>query len=101
MVFTEPRSTSTDKNDDVTYKVIKTAPDKIKVELYWGEKPSRGYKIKIKEVKLEENNVNVVYSQVYPDPDSIYSQVISYPSDIWEGKVEKLQDNYQVKLSKQ
>ncbi|MBM7614196.1 protease complex subunit PrcB family protein [Alkaliphilus hydrothermalis] len=84
--------------EDVSFQVLKLSDNKIKIMVHWNQTPSTGYKIKIEEVKFEENKIKVLYKKYKPREDSINCQVISRPVDIWEGMVEGEYDEYYVAL---
>jgi len=75
-------------NPEVTYQVAKLSDKKVKVTVFWGEKPNSGYRIRIKEVKWINGELKVIYSKSFPNEDGIYKQAITYPSDTWEGDVD-------------
>ncbi|KAB3536327.1 protease complex subunit PrcB family protein [Alkaliphilus pronyensis] len=84
--------------EDITYKVWNMGEKKIKVQLFWGEKPNRGYKIRIRDVVIDGDKIKVSYKKILPKPDSVYSQVISYPCDSWDGNIEDVYPQYLVEL---
>ncbi|WAM36922.1 protease complex subunit PrcB family protein [Caldicellulosiruptor acetigenus] len=49
--------------------------------IYWGEKPTGGYVIKIKEVKFDKGILYVYYYTKSPKFTDIVTQIITYPSD--------------------
>ncbi len=85
-------------NPEVTYQLSKLSGNKVKVTVFWGEKPNSGYRIKIKEVRMLNGELKVLYSKDYPDEDGIYKQAITYPSDSWEGEVEAVMEACSVTL---
>ena len=85
-------------NPEVTYQVATLSDNKVKVTVFWGEKPNSGYRIRIKEVRIIDGELKVVYSMSYPDEDGIYKQAITYPSDTWEGDVDVSHDAFSVTL---
>lgn len=85
-------------NPEVTYQINKLSDNKVKVTVFWGEKPNSGYRIRIKEVAIVNEELKVIYSKCYPDEDGIYKQVITYPSDSWEGIIDAHHEAYMVTL---
>ncbi len=86
------------ENPEVTYQLSKLSDNKVKVTVFWGEKPNSGYRIRIKEVRMNNGELKVLYSKSYPDEDGIYKQAITYPSDSWEGELEASMDADRVTL---
>lgn len=85
--------------DDVTYEIKQDGY----IYIYWGQKPTGGYVIKIKELKFSEGTLYVYYYTKSPSPNEMVIQVITYPSDrakIPDGvevknvKLIKVDDNY-------
>lgn len=66
----------TNSNKDITYKIQGGY-----FYIYWGEKPTGGYVIKIKEVKFDKGILYVYYYTKSPKDTDIVTQVITYPSD--------------------
>lgn len=85
-------------NPEVTYQINRLSGNKVKVTVLWGEKPNSGYRIRIKDVRIVNDEVKVIYSKVYPDEDGIYKQVITYPTDSWEGYIDCKYEAYKVAL---
>ncbi|KAB3533507.1 protease complex subunit PrcB family protein [Alkaliphilus serpentinus] len=86
------------RQDDVTYEVITTEGNKVKLVLHWGEKPTSGYKIKIKKVEVKGDEISIIYSKIYPAADAICRQVITYPKDSWEGTLTEAPTRYRIIL---
>lgn len=84
--------------EDVSFQVLKLSDNKIKIIVHWNQTPSTGYKIKIEDVKFEDNKIRVMYRKYKPKADSINCQVISRPYDSWEGMVEGDYEEYYVAL---
>lgn len=93
--FTDEKNST----DEVTYKIVNNEGNNVKLVLNWGEKPTSGYKIKIKNVEVQGEEIIVTYSTVYPAPDAICKQVITYPQDTWEGTLTEAPNKYKIKLS--
>jgi|GEM_PF-4735508 len=60
--------------DGVSYKLNDDT-----ITLYWGEKTSSGYKIKIENATAAGNTLNVDYSLHYPAQDEVTLPVLTYP----------------------
>ena len=86
------------ESPEVTYQISKLSSNKVKVTVFWGEKPNSGYRIRIEDVKVIKDELKVVYSMTYPDEDGIYKQCVTYPSDSWEGVVDGPHEAYSVTL---
>ncbi len=76
---------------DVSCKIYKVQNDRLKVEVYWDNKPCSGYKIQIDDVEVKGKEIKVFYKKVYPEMDTIYNQVIKNPKASYEVKVEEVQ----------
>jgi len=63
-------------NSEVTYQIKDGY-----IYIYWGQKPTGGYLIKIKEVKYTNGTLYVYFYTKSPAPTDIVTQVITYPSD--------------------
>ncbi len=64
--------------DGVTYSL---PGDRKSITLYWGEKPTGGYAVKIRSVALEGDVLKVFYSLRSPRPGEMVTQAVTYPRD--------------------
>lgn len=86
------------QGEDVAYKIEKLDNDRIKVTLGWGEKPTGGYRILIKDVVIKNKEINIEYLTYYPKEDAMVTQAITYPKDSRIIKLEDYNDEYRVIL---
>lgn len=70
-----------DHDGDVQIIVRALNDHSSEVTLSWGEKPTGGYSIKIKEVVIEGDRVKIYYTTTSPGPDDIVTQAFTYPKD--------------------
>ena len=68
-------------NSDISARIITDAEGGRKVELSWGGKPSSGYEIKIIDLALEGETLNVTYQTREPSSGSYNSTAITEPKD--------------------
>ncbi len=66
---------------DVTYSIRPLEGDQAELTLFWGEKPTGGYQIAIKEVVFKNGKTVVYFSTRSPGPDEMVTQAITYPKD--------------------
>lgn len=68
-------STQSQQND-VSYKIQDGY-----VYVFWGQKPTAGYQIKIVNATLNNNTLYVYFCKQSPKPGNMVAQVITYPKD--------------------
>ncbi|ADQ03629.1 hypothetical protein Calow_0009 [Caldicellulosiruptor owensensis OL] len=79
------------QNSEVTYQMKDGY-----IYIYWGQKPTGGYLIKIKELKYINGILYVYYYTKSPAPTDMVTQVITYPSD--KAKLPTTEEIKEVKL---